>query len=165
MDCWGFLPCLSRAQILFPNYSHVMAKTDYKSVDDYIAARPEAMRGILEEVRGIIRKTLPKAEEVISYQIPAHKIDDPAVIYLAGWKEHYSLYPASKTLVAALKMELAAYDVEKGTMRFPLDKPVPRSLTAAIARTRAEEVAAEPEKNATAKKKAAKEDPVKKTRT
>jgi hypothetical protein len=62
-------------------------------------------------------------------------------------------------------MELAAYDVEKGAMCFPLDKPVPGSLTAAIARTRAEEVAAEPENKATAKKKAAKEDPVKKTRT
>ncbi len=142
-----------------------MAKTDYKSVDEYIAARPEAMRGILEEVRGTIRKTLPKAAEVISYQIPAYKVDGAAVIYLAGWKEHYSLYPASKTLVAALKKELAAYDVEKGTMRFPLDKPVPRSLIAAIARKRAEEVAAELEKKATAKKKAAKKDPVKKTRT
>jgi hypothetical protein len=52
-----------------------MAKTDYRSVDEYIAAQPEAVRGILQEVRGVIRKALPKAEEVISYQIPAYKID------------------------------------------------------------------------------------------
>lgn len=55
-----------------------MAKTDHKSVDDYIAAQPDAVRGLLEDVRGAIRKALPKAREVISYQIPAYKIDGAA---------------------------------------------------------------------------------------
>jgi len=132
-----------------------MAKTDYKSVDDYIAAQPKAVQGILEEVRGVIRKALPKAEEVISYQIPAYKVDGAAVVYFSGWKEHYSLYPATKSLVAALKKELAAYEVEKATMRFPLDRPVPKTLIAAIAKKRAHEVAAELAKKAKAKKKTA----------
>ncbi|WP_119272938.1 iron chaperone [Taklimakanibacter deserti] len=133
-----------------------MAKTDYKSVNDYIAAQPKAVQGILQEVRGVIRKALPKAQEVISYQIPAYKVDGAAVVYFSGWKEHYSLYPATKGLVAALKKELAAYEVEKATMRFPLDRPVPKTLIAAIARKRAEEVAAELAKKAKAKKAATK---------
>lgn len=135
--------------------SPVMAKTDYKSVDEYIAAQPASMHGILQEVRGVLRKALPKAEEVISYQIPAYKVDGAAVVYFSGWKEHYSLYPATKGVVKALKRELAAYHVEKATMRFPLDKPVPKRLIAAIARTRAEEAAAEVAKKAKSKKKAA----------
>jgi uncharacterized protein YdhG (YjbR/CyaY superfamily) len=133
-----------------------MAKTDYKSVDDYIAAQPQAVRGILEEMRSVIRKALPEAQEVISYQIPAYKIDGAAVIYFSGWKNHYSLYPASKTLVRAFKKELAPYDVEKGTMRFPLDQPVPGALIAAIARKRAQEVAAEVEKKTASREKSAK---------
>jgi uncharacterized protein YdhG (YjbR/CyaY superfamily) len=133
-----------------------MAKTDYKSVDDYIAAQREAVRGILEEVRGVIRKTLPEAQEAISYQIPAYKIDGAAVIYFSGWKNHYSLYPASKTVVTALKKELSPYEVEKGTMRFPLDEPVPATLIAAIARKRAQEVAAEVERKTAARTKTAK---------
>jgi uncharacterized protein YdhG (YjbR/CyaY superfamily) len=77
------------------------------------------------------------------------------VIYFSGWKEHYSLYPASKGVVTALKKELAAYDVEKGTMRFPLDGPIPKKLIAAIAKKRAEEAAADLKKRMAAKKKTA----------
>lgn len=132
-----------------------MAKTDYKSVDDYIAAQPEAVQGILHEVRAVLRKALPKAEEVISYQIPAYKIDGAGVIYFSGWKAHYALYPATKGVVTALKKELAQYDVEKATMRFPLDGPIPKRLIAAIARKRAEETAADVAKRMAAKKKAA----------
>lgn len=132
-----------------------MAKTDYKSVDDYMAAQPEAVQGLLVNVRAVIRKALPKAQEVISYQIPAYKVDGATVIYFSGWKAHYSLYPATKSVVTALKKELAPYDVEKGTMRFPLTGPVPKTLIAAIARLRAVEVGAELEKKAAAKKKVA----------
>ena len=76
-----------------------MAKTDFKSVDEYIASRPESVRGILERVRSAIRKALPGADEVISYQIPAYKLQGRAVIYFAGWKQHYSVYPAIGALV------------------------------------------------------------------
>lgn len=132
-----------------------VAKTDYKSPDDYIAAQPEAMRGLLNDVRAAIRKALPKAEEVISYQLPAYKVDGVAVIFFSGWKQHWSLYPASKGVVSGLKKELTAYEVEKGTIRFPLTKPVPKKLVQAIAKIRAEEAALETKKRA-ARKKAAK---------
>lgn len=132
-----------------------MAKTDYKTADDYIAAQPEAVRPLLNDVRATLRKALPKAEEVISYQLPAYKIDGIAVIFFSGWKQHWSLYPASPGIVAGLKKELADYEVEKGTIRFPLAQPVPKKLVAAIAKIRAAEAAEEAEKRA-ARKQAAK---------
>ncbi|MDQ6433335.1 DUF1801 domain-containing protein [Mesorhizobium sp. LHD-90] len=117
-----------------------MAKTDYKSVDEYIAAQPEAAQGVLRQVRESIRKALPEAEEVISYQIPAYKTKAGRPIYFSGWKKHYSLYPATAPLVAAFKDDLADYEVEKGTIRFPLTAPVPEALIEDIARFRASEV-------------------------
>jgi len=117
-----------------------MAKTKFKSVDDYIDSQPLAVRGVLEGVRTTIRKAIPKAEEVISYQIPAYKLEGGRVLYFAGWKQHYSLYPATRTLVAAFKDELAPYELSKGTIRFPLSEPIPVKLIARIAKFRAREV-------------------------
>ena len=116
-----------------------MAKTNWKSVDAYIGSQPEASRAVLERVRGIIRKALPDAEEVISYQIPAYRVPSGLVLFFAGWKEHYSLYPATEQLVEAFKDELAPYEVSKGTIRFPLSKPVPVKLLERIAKFRAKE--------------------------
>lgn len=111
-----------------------MAKTDFKSVDEYIAAQPAAAQVVLRRVRGAIRKALPGAEEVISYQIPTFKRDAAYVVYFAGWKEHYSLYPASRELAEAFADELAPYAVNKGTIRFPLSAPVPVKLIERIAK-------------------------------
>src|SRR6185503_10392364 len=111
------------------------------SVDDYIASQPEAVQGALDRVRSAIRKAVPGAEEVISYNIPTYKLHGRPVIYFAGWKRHYSLYPATGQLVAAFKVDLAPYDVEKGTIRLPLSQPVPVKLIKRIAKFRAEEVA------------------------
>lgn len=120
-----------------------MAKTGYTSVDDYIASQPEDAQAVLERVRNTIRRALPRAEEVISYQIPAYKLDGRAVIYFAGWKQHYSIYPAGARLVAAFRKELAPYEVnEKGTIRFPLFERVPVGLIGRIAKFRAKEAAA-----------------------
>jgi len=130
-----------------------MAKTDYRSVDEYVAAQPEAVRPVLQRVRSAIRKAVPRAEEVISYQIPAYKQDGSAVIYFAGWKQHYSLYPVSERLVAALKKELASYTFSKGTMRLPLNEPVPEKLIARIAKLRAKEAAEQRNARAAVKKK------------
>lgn len=131
-----------------------MAKTDFKSVDQYIAAQPEAVQGLLERVRSTIRKAVPAAGEVISYQIPAYKLPGGAVLYFAGWKQHYSLYPATKGVVAAFKDDLAPYEVNnKGTIRFPLSKPVPVKLIERIAKLRAKEVAEHAKAKAAAKKR------------
>jgi len=118
-----------------------VAKTNIKSVDEYIATQPLAARGVLERVRNAIRKAVPAAEEVISYQIPAYKLHGGPVLFFAGWKEHYSLYPASQRVVTAFADQLKPYAVRKGTIRFPLDQPVPVRLIAGIARLRAYEVA------------------------
>jgi uncharacterized protein YdhG (YjbR/CyaY superfamily) len=119
-----------------------VARTGFQSVDDYIAAQPEAVRGVLEKVRTAIRKALPGADEVISYQIPAYKIGGRAVIYFAGWKSHYSLYPATADLVRAFSDQLASYELSKGTIRFPLGERVPAGLIARIAKFRGNAVAA-----------------------
>ena len=77
-----------------------MAKTDFHSVDEYIAQQPAERQPVLQRVRRTIRKALPQAEEGISYQIPAYKLDGSPVLYFAGWKEHVSLYPATGRLVS-----------------------------------------------------------------
>jgi uncharacterized protein YdhG (YjbR/CyaY superfamily) len=99
------------------------------------------VRGILGRVRSIIRKALPAAEEVISYKIPTYKVNGRAVLFFAVWKQHYSLYAATKSVVAAFQEELAAYEIHKGTIRFPLSQPVPVKLIGRIAKFRAKEVA------------------------
>lgn len=118
-----------------------MAKTDFKSVDEYVASQPEAVRGILERVRSTIRKAVPGAEEVISYKMPTYKLHGGAVLYFAVWKQHYSLYAATESVVAAFKDELASYEINKGTIRFPLSQPVPAKLIGRIVKFRAQEVA------------------------
>lgn len=116
-----------------------MATTALGSVDDYLASQPEATRAVLERVRRAIRRALPDAVEVISYQIPAYRLHGAVVIYFAGWKEHYSLYPASNGLVAAFKEALAPYVISKGTIRFPLSQRVPATLISRIAKFRAKQ--------------------------
>ncbi len=118
-----------------------MDRTDYQSVDDYIAAQPEPARSVLERVRATIRKALPRATEGISYQIPIYKLDGVMVLYFAGFKHHYSIYPATARVVGALEKELAGSLHSKATIRFSLVDAVPTRLIARIAKLRAGEVA------------------------
>jgi uncharacterized protein YdhG (YjbR/CyaY superfamily) len=130
-----------------------MVTSDFQSVDEYIASQPEAVQGILKRVRSAIRRALPAAEEVISYKIPAYKMNGADVIYFAGWKQHYSLYPATGHVVAAFKDDLEPYTVSKGTIRFPLSAPIPVKLIERIAKFRAKEVAGREKTKAVALKK------------
>ena len=118
-----------------------MPKTVFKSVDEYISSQPESVQRILERVRRTIRKAVPGADEMISYGLPTYKLHGRPLIYFAGWKEHYSIYPSSDRLVAAFKDQLAGYEVSKGTIRFPFSRPVPVQLIDGIATFRVEEVA------------------------
>jgi uncharacterized protein YdhG (YjbR/CyaY superfamily) len=136
-----------------------MAKTDFQSVDQYIAAQPEATRAVLERVRAVVREALPGADEVISYQIPAYRQPGGAVIYFAGWQKHYSLYPATERVVAECAEELAPYEIAKGTIRFPLSQPVPVELIARITRLRANEVDEHAKAKAAARKRAPRRPP------
>ena len=112
------------------------------SVAAYIAAQPKAAQAALRRVRGILRRALPGAREVISYGIPAYELQGRRVVYFAGWKEHYSLYPMTTRLIAALGDALAPYEYNgKGTLRLPLDEPVPARLLARIAKFRVKEEA------------------------
>lgn len=120
-----------------------MATTSFSTVAEYLAAQPPASRRVLARVRSVIRKAVPRAVEGIAYQMPAYKLEGRAVVYFAGWKQHYSLYPVSRRIVAALAAELAPYDVNaKGTLRFPLSAPVPVRLIAKITKLRIREVLA-----------------------
>jgi uncharacterized protein YdhG (YjbR/CyaY superfamily) len=111
------------------------------SVDEYIAWQPDPARRVLKRVRSILHKALPRAEEVISYKIPAYKLHGGGALYFAGWKQHYSLYRAGDSLVKEFKDDLAPYKISKGTIRFPLSDPVPAKLIERIAKFRAKEAA------------------------
>ena len=113
-----------------------------KSVDEYIAAQPEAARTKLEQVRAAIRKAVPEAVEGIGYRMPGYKLQGKPMLYFAGFKEHYSLFAASGTFFAALEDELRGYELRKGTVHFPLTKPVPVKLISRIAKLRAAGIAA-----------------------
>jgi uncharacterized protein YdhG (YjbR/CyaY superfamily) len=118
-----------------------VAKTAFKSVDEYLASQPPAVRRTLTRVRNTIRKAVPGADETISYGIPAYKLQGRTVLYFAGWTEHYSVYPYGDRIAAAFGDELEKYKVSKGTIRFPLAEPVPVTLIEGIAKLRAAEVA------------------------
>ena len=119
-----------------------MPKADTASVDAYIAARPEGIRGVLETVRAAIRRALPDAEEIISYKIPAYRVGGRIAIWFAAWPEHYSLYPVGDEAAAALGEDVARRRSGRGTLRFRLDEPVPEALIERVARAKAARAAA-----------------------
>lgn len=112
------------------------------TIDEYIGRCDRPARKALRQVRRAIRKALPKADEVISYRIPAFRMHGRIVVYFAAWKDHYSVYPLTRRLETAFKREIAGYETSgKGTIRFPLSEPVPAALIEGMARMRAIEVA------------------------
>jgi uncharacterized protein YdhG (YjbR/CyaY superfamily) len=124
-----------------------------RNIDEYIKGFSRSVQPVLKRVRTTIRTAVPGAKETISYKIPAYTLNGRTVIYFAGWKQHYSLYPANDRLVAAFKDALAPYEVNgKGTIRFPLSEPIPVKLIAGIAKFRAKEVAAAEKAKAAASK-------------
>jgi uncharacterized protein YdhG (YjbR/CyaY superfamily) len=128
-----------------------MKKSAPANIDDYIDGFPDKVQRILQKIRKTIQKAAPGAQEVISYQMPAFKLHR-VFVHFAGYQKHVSVYPAPRG-VAAFKKELAEYEGGKGTVRFPLDQPVPYDLITKIVKYRVEEDAAL--SNARSKKKAA----------
>lgn len=113
-------------------------RTAPKSVDQYIAGFPPGVQAILQRIRRTIRSTAPAAQEAISYQIPAFTLDGKYLIYFAGFRDHVSVYPAPRG-AREFQKELAAYRGGKGTVRFPLDKPLPVGLIRRIVKFRMKE--------------------------
>jgi len=101
-----------------------------KNIDDYIADFPVDVQLLLEKVRRTIKKTAPKAEEAIKYQMPTFVLNGN-LIHFAGYKNHIGLYPGSRP-IAEFNDELSRYETSKGTIRLPLDKPIPVGLISKI---------------------------------
>lgn len=125
---------------------------DFKTVEDYIASQPENIQPKLQQLRQLIRKAAPKAEENISYGMPAYKLHGP-LVYFGGAKTHVGFYPTPDG-IEAFKKEVSIYEPSKGTIRFPLDKPLPTKLITDIVKFKvkqAEEKAATKAKTKKAK--------------
>lgn len=108
-----------------------------RNIDEYIAAFPQAVRNILHAIRLTIRKAAPRAEEKISYRIPAFTLHGE-LVYFAAFKNHIGLYPPAKG-DKKLREETAPYAGEKGNLKFPLDEPIPYALIRKIVKLRIKE--------------------------
>src|SRR5262245_59305217 len=97
--------------------------TKPKTIDEYLAAVSADKRSALEKLRRNIKAVAPKAEECISYGLPAFRLDGKLLVAFGAAAKHCALYPGSGTAVAAHTDELADYDTSKGTIRFPVDRP------------------------------------------
>ncbi len=115
--------------------------TAAKTVDDYLAAAPKRRRAALMKLRKTIKAAAPKATESISYGIVGFKHNGKRLLYLGYAKAHYALYGSmGSSFIDAHAAELKAYDVSKGTIRFPADKPLPDRLVTKIVKARLAEV-------------------------
>ena len=106
------------------------------SVDEYLAALPDDRRAVLEGLRRTIREAAPEAVESIAYQMPAFRLAGQFFVSYAAFKNHYSLFPASAAVVAALKEEVAPYLAGQGTFRFPAGQPIPLGTVTKIVQAR-----------------------------
>ena len=113
-------------------------QTAPKAIDEYIAGFPNDVQEILEKIRMTIRKAAPDAEETISYQVPTFTLKGKYLVYFAAYKKHIGLYPAPRG-IEKFKKELSAYEGGKGTVRFPLDQPIPFGLIKRIVKFRVKE--------------------------
>ncbi len=98
----------------------------FKTIDEYHASVPQSTKQILEGLRKTIKQVVPDAEEVISYNMPAFKLNG-ILVYYAAYKEHIGFYPTAKPIVV-FKEELTKYKTSKGAIQFPIDKPLPTAL-------------------------------------
>lgn len=112
-------------------------QTAPKNIDEYIAGFPPEIQEILEKIRLTIRKAAPKAEEAIKYMIPTFTLNGN-LVHFGAYKTHIGFYPAPKG-IEAFKEELSAYEGGKGTVRFPLDKPIPYTLISKIVKFRVQQ--------------------------
>jgi uncharacterized protein YdhG (YjbR/CyaY superfamily) len=101
-------------------------KVQFKTVDQYISVFPEHVQAMLQQMREIVQKVAPQAEEIISYNMPAFRLNG-MLVYYAGYKAHIGFYPMAAAIVA-FKKELAGYVTSKGAIQFPLEKKLPVTL-------------------------------------
>jgi len=110
-----------------------------KDTDEYLARVPEPARTTLSKIRAVIRAAAPKeATECISYGMPAFRYEG-ALVGFAAFANHCSLFPMNAGLIVAFQDELKGYETAKGTIRFPVDKPLPAALVRKIVKARVAE--------------------------
>ena len=107
-----------------------------KTIDEYLAALNEDQRAALEKVRRTIQAVAPKAEECISYQLPAFRLNGKLLVGFGASTKHCAFYPMSSTTVAAHKDDLKGWETSAGTVRFQPDKPLPASLLRKLVKAR-----------------------------
>jgi len=112
-----------------------MAKTNFTSIDEYIAACPEQSRGYVQKIRETIRAVVPEGREKISYQIACFELNGKNLVHFAGWKNHVSIYPTPAG-TETFNKAIAKYAGGKGTTKFPFDKPLPLKLIRQIVKYR-----------------------------
>lgn len=109
------------------------------SVEDYLAGLPEDARNALEHLREMIKKVVPDAIEVISYQIPTFRFNERMLVAYSVSKKHCSLHLMSPSVMSAHKGALESYDTTKATVHFTPDKPLPYSLVSKLVKARIDE--------------------------
>ena len=115
-----------------------LRKVGFTSIDEYIATFPKETQKMLEAVRAAIQAAAPQAREKISYQIGAFELNGRNLIHFAGWEKHISMYPIPSG-TEAFQKEVSPYKAGKGTLKFPLDKPLPLKLIRKIVKFRVAE--------------------------
>ena len=112
-------------------------KHGFTSIDEYIATFPEDVQKILQELRAVIKAAAPDAQETISYQIPTFTLNGN-LVHFGAWKKHIGFYPTSSG-TQAFEQELSVYESAKGSIKFPIDKPLPLELIGRIVKFRVAE--------------------------
>ena len=114
-----------------------MSKVEFKSIDDYIAAQPKEVQPLLQRVRSTIAQAAPAASEKISYQMPTFYLNGN-LVHFAAYEHHVGFYPTPSG-VKAFEEELSGYKYAKGSIQFPIDRPMPLPLIRKIVKFRVEE--------------------------
>ena len=115
----------------------MVSKSQFRTIDEYIAGFPENVRDILEELRQVIRQAAPQAEEAMRYGIPTFRFNGN-LVHFAAFKNHIGFYP-TPSAIETFKEELSPYKQAKGSVQFPIDKPIPYDLIQKIVEYRVEE--------------------------
>ena len=116
-----------------------MSKRQFKTIDEFIASFPKNVRDVLEELRRVIKESAPEAVETISYGIPTFDLDGRHLVHFSAYKKHVGFYPGGSSGIEAFRKELSQFKTSKGTVQFPLDKPVPFDLVRKIVKFRVKE--------------------------
>jgi uncharacterized protein YdhG (YjbR/CyaY superfamily) len=111
----------------------------FETIGEYIESFPENVQDILSKLRDAIRKAAPDAVESISYDMPTYKLDGKRLVYFSAWKNHIGFYSIPKGN-ASFRKEISPYEGEKGSLSFPLKKPIPYDLVTKIVTFRIKEI-------------------------